>query len=205
MKTVEIPASVSTIGNNAFAGCAKLRLLIDEQNTYAITYAKNNSIAYTTFGMGSLAITTVVLKPEAAGVYFGSNLDWAAKNAQIVAYGIAVSTENPLPVADDSDETSLYTQGSTSVLVKDIMKTVNSDAQNHMNARKAIHARVYIKMADGTYAYSEAVTVTLQQVVMGAQNKWDELSTAQKDAMLQMYNTFESVMSSWNIPNLKNA
>lgn len=205
LTSVAIPASVSTIGNNAFSGCDTLRLLINEENTYAISYAKNNSISYTAYGLGSLAVTTVTLKPGAVGVYFGSSLDWAESNPEILSYGIAVSTENPLPVADDSDASSLYTQGGTSVLIKDILKTENTNAENLSNARSLIYARVYVQTADGEYIYSDAVQANLQQVVMAAQSKWELLSTAQKEALQELYDTYSNVMRLWDVPNLKAA
>lgn len=200
-----ITAGVSSIGSNAFAGCTELRLMIAEENTYAVTYAQTNNIPYTTYGIGSLAVTTVTLKPGVTGVYFGSNLDWAEANPEIIAYGIAVSTENPLPVADDSDASSLYTQGGTSVLVKDVLKTENTNEVNMSNARKSIYARAYVKMDNGEYVYSDAVEVTLQQVVVAAQNKWDKLSAAQQEALTQMYEAYSAVMRLWDVPNLKNA
>lgn len=205
LTNVAIPASVSTIGNNAFSGCDALRLLINEENTYAISYAQNNGISYTAYGLGSLAVTTVTLKPGMAGVYFGSSLDWAESNPEILSYGIAVSTENPLPVADDSDASSLYTQGSTSVLVKEVLKTENTNAVNMTNARMPIYARVYVQKTDGEYVYSDAVQVNLQQVVIAAQNKWELLSTAQKDALQALYDTYADVMRLWDVPNLKQA
>ena len=203
LNTVLIPAGVSTIGNNAFAGCGRVKLLIDEANTNAVTYAKNNDISYNTYGMGSLAVTTVTLKPGVAGVYFSSNLDWAENNSQIRSYGIVVSTENSVPVADGSDASSLYTQGSKSVLVKDILKTENTKSENLNNARAKIYARVYVQMADGEYVYSDVVEVNLQQVVVGAHNKWDVLTAAQKNALQQMFDTYAEVMRTWDVPNLK--
>lgn len=205
LEKVQISEGVSSIGNNAFAGCTQVKLLIDEDNTYAISYAQNNSVSYTTYGIGSLAVTTVTLKPGAVGVYFGSNLDWAENNPEVLSYGIAVSTENPLPVADDSDESSLYTQGSTSVLIKDVMKTANTDKENTTNARTKIYARVYVQMTDGEYIYSDVVEANLLQVVVAAQNKWEKLSAAQKDALMQMYDTYSDVMRFWDVPNLKAA
>ena len=204
LESVWIPKSVSAIGNNAFAGCDDLRLSVAEENTYAVTYAKNNNILYTLAGIDGLAVTNVVLRPGAAGLYFKSNLDWAANDAEILSYGIAVSVENANPVADGSDATCLYTVGGTSVLVKDILKTDNTAAENGSNARMVIYARAYVQLANGMYVYSDAVAVNLQQVVIAAQGKWDSLSDAQKDALQQMYDTYADVMRSWKVPNLKN-
>ena len=205
VESIRIPASVSTIGNNAFSGCDKLRLVIEEENAYAISYAQNNGIRYTITGIGNLAVTTVVLKPGVAGVYFLSNLDWAEEDPQIQSYGIAVSTSNALPVADGSDESSLYTQGGVSVLIKDIMKSENTNATNNRNAKMIIYARAYVQKADGEYVYSDVVRVNLKQVVIAAQNKWDELTAAQQSALTQMYTAYSVVMSKWEVPNLKKA
>ena len=205
LESVQIPASVTSIGNNAFSGCSEVKLQISEQNAYAVTYAKNNKVAYNTYGIDSIAVTKVVLKPGKAGIYFTSNLDWAANDASILSYGIVVSVENPMPVADGSDASCLYTKGSTSVLVKDIMKVENSTAENGKNARMTIYARVYVQLASGVYVYSDAVEVNLQQVVIAAQNQWAKLTDVQKDALQQMYTTYESVMRSWKVPNLKAA
>ena len=153
----------------------------------------------------TLDLTTVVLRPGAAGLYFKGDLNWDESDPEILACGIAVSTENPLPVADDTDSSSLYTQGGVSVLVKDILKTDNSKKENLRNARMTIYARAYVKLADGTYVYSETVDVCLQQVVIAAQSRWDTLSAVQKDALQQLYAAYPDVMSTWNIPNLKAA
>lgn len=205
LKTVRIPAAVENIGSNAFAGCDDVRLLIEETNTYAVAYAQDNDIPYTITSLDSLAVTTVTLRPGAAGVYFGSNLSWLAGDPQVLSYGIAVSTSNPLPVADDSDASSLYTVGSTSVLIKDILKTDNTKVENSRNAQMVIYARVYAQKANGEYVYSDAVQVNLKQVVIAAQNKWEDLTTAQQEALTQMYETYADVMANWNIPNLKAA
>ena len=205
LESVYIPESVSAIGNDAFSGCTNVCLLIREANTYAITYARNNGIDYTALGRGNLAITTVTLKSSAVGVYFGSNLSWAASDPEIAAYGIALSTENPVPVADDSDPTSLYTQGNTSVLVKDILKTGNTVAENAVNATAKIYARVYVRLTSGEYLYGEVVQANLRQVVTGADQKWDQLSEAQQGALKQLYTTYYDVMRGWSLPNIKNA
>ncbi len=205
LESIQISESISTIGSNAFAGCTELKLLIDEDNAYAISYAQKNGIAYAAYGIGSLAVTTVTLRPGVAGVYFKSNLDWAEHDPDIRSYGIAVSVYNPLPVADGSDKSSLCAQGGTSVLIKNVMKTENSSEVNTSRACTPIYARVYVQLSDGQYVYSEPAQVTLQWVVTAAQNNWETLSTIQKDAMKQMYNTYYDVMRYWNVPNLKTA
>lgn len=201
---VEIPESVSSIGSNAFSGCGELELTIDEDNTYAVTYAQNNSVAYNTFGIGSIAVTTVVLRPSEAGVYFGGNLDWAASDEDVLSYGFAASIANPEPVADGSDESSRYTQGSTSALITEFLDTESGKEVNESNAKTKIYARAYVQLKTGEYVYSDAVTVTLKQVVIAAQNKWGKLTEKQQEDLMAMYTKYIDVMSAWDVPNLKN-
>lgn len=151
-----------------------------------------------------LEVTTVTLRPGAAGVYFGGDLIWDDSDPDIIACGIAVSTKNQFPVADGSDESSLYTVGSTSVLIKDILKTENTDSENIRNAQTTVYARAYIQLSTGEYIYSDTVQTNLQQVVIAAQNKWTALSAVQKEALAAMYQTYSGVMAEWDVPNLKN-
>ena len=201
-----------TVFHTGGTGTCNICSVNDVTDMYAYTLVKEHDYSEDPLVCGTcghiratLDLTTVTLRPGAAGLYFKGDLNWDETDPEILACGIAVSTENPLPVADDSDASSLYTQGSVSVLVKDILKTENTDAENVRNARMTIYARAYIQLANGEYIYSDAVSVNLQQVVTAAQNKWDVLSTTQQDALLQMYATYSGVMSSWNVPNLKAA
>lgn len=150
----------------------------------------------------SSEVTSVVLKPTVAGIYFKGTFA-ADADLQIARQGIVVSTSNALPVADDSDPSSLYTTSGVSVLVKDILKTDNTDAQNRKNALAPIYARTYILLEDGTYIYGDVVTVNLRQVVEGIDDKFDALNSTQKNAITAMYETYAKVMQFFAIPNIK--
>lgn len=149
--------------------------------------------------MVDIAIDQVVLRPTVAGIYFKGTfkIDSSVKASR---YGIAVSVYNNLPVADDSDETSLWTIGTNSALVSNILDGGADDAQN---GKMAIYARAYVLLSDGTYIYSDVVEVTLQQLVMAVDAKWDNLTTVQKDSLSTMYNTFQQTMSTWDLPRIK--
>ena len=147
-------------------------------------------------GAVSAEIKSVSLRPGAAGLYFTGDFQVSAG----ATYGIALSTEDETPVAEDNT-TSLYTTGYNSVLLKDIMKAGSSD--NKENANLPVYARAYVKLSDGTVIYGEAVQVTLRQVVYAVDAMWDTLTAAQQDALKAMYDTFSSEMSAWNIPNIK--
>jgi len=153
-----------------------------------------------TYGMDA-AVKSVALRPSAAGLYYTGEFK-VSEALSGATYGIALSTEDATPVAEDGT-TSLYTAGATSVLVKDIMKVGN--AENRKNATVRIYARAYIKLEDGTTIYGDTVKVTLRQLVTAIDTKWDGLTELQKTELKAMYATFASDMGHWNIPNLKSA
>ena len=150
----------------------------------------------------SSEITSVVFRPSAAGIYFKGEFAVDAQT-QVTRQGVVVSTSNALPVADDSDETSLYTTSGTSVLISGVLKDTNKDGQNAQNAMAPIYARTYVLLADGTYIYGDVVEVNLRQIVEGVDAKWNSLGSAQKSAILAMYEAYAGVMQFWEIPNMK--
>ena len=148
----------------------------------------------------SADVKTVSLRPGAAGLYFAG--DFTVADELEATFGIALSTEDETPVAQDNT-TSLYTTDYNSVLVKDIMKTGNAD--NGKNAGMKVYARAYVKLSDGTVIYGETVSVTLKQLVTAIDAKWNGLTAVQQEALKAMYNTFATEMASWQIPNIKKA
>ncbi|MBO5868617.1 MAG: hypothetical protein J6Q54_06910, partial [Oscillospiraceae bacterium] len=152
------------------------------------------------YGMDA-AVTSVSLRPNVAGLYYSGNFRVSDALAG-AAYGIVLSTEDETPVAQEQT-TSLYTVGATSVLVKDIMKAGSSE--NKQNATTRVYARAYVKLADGTTIYSNTVKVTLRQLVVAVDAKWDALTDVQKQGLKALYETFATDMANWNIPNMKKA
>ena len=148
----------------------------------------------------SADVKTVSLRPGAAGLYFTG--DFNVADELEATFGIALSTEDETPVAQDNT-TSLYTVGYNSVLVKDIMKSGSSE--NKANADKAVYARAYVKLSDGTVIYGKTVAVTFRQLVYAADAKWNSLTAAQQTALKAMYEVFGSDMRAWQTPNIKNA
>lgn len=143
-------------------------------------------------------VKTVSLRPNAAGLYFTGS--FTVTDGLGATYGIALSTSDETPVAEDNT-TSRYTVGYHSVLVSNIMTPGAAD--NQQNAKMAIYARAYVKLADGTIIYGDTVAATLQQVVYAADTKWDSLTHAQKTALQAMYEAFAADMTAWQLPNLK--
>ena len=136
-------------------------------------------------------VEKVSLRANAEGLYFTGNFT----GAEGMTYGIALSVDTDKPVAQDNT-TSLYTVGETSVLVRDILKAGGADM--------VIYARAYVKSADGTTIYGSTVQVTFRQLVYAADRMWNSLSAAQQQTLKDLY-AANAAMTSWNIPNIKNA
>lgn len=174
---------------------------VDKFSTFALTYT---DVELTQPDNGeNISISSVSLRPGKAGIYFNGqfNLD---QSLPVERYGVAVSVYNQLPVADNSDHASLWTQGAYSVLISNIFGTEKTAAQNSANGETKIYARAYILLEDGTYIYSDAVAVTLHQIVEAIDADWDSLSASQKEAVGAMYSAYGTVMNSWAIENIKN-
>lgn len=154
-----------------------------------------------------VALDKLVLKAESTGLYYtGCFLYDEIVAGHVEAYGVAMSTTNTTPVADDTDPGCLYTTSGNSALLKNILTEGNTPQQNRKNAKNPIYARAYLKLVDGTILYSDANAASLQTMVETVDAKaWDNLSSTQKAVLTTMYQTYTEEMSNWNIPNLKSA
>ncbi|MBQ8797553.1 MAG: metallophosphoesterase [Oscillospiraceae bacterium] len=159
----------------------------------------------TSFHKVDLSLKSVSLRANSVGIYYTAKYlydEVVARN--LTASGVTLSTENPNPVADDSDESSLYTTSGNSVLLSNIMKTDNSVNANNTKARQPVYGRAYLKL-DDSYVYSSTVSTNLREVVETIDEKlWDSLTDDQKASLAQMYSAYSDVMDSWQIDNLKN-
>lgn len=147
-------------------------------------------------------ITEVTVRPDCAGLYYTGSFVISG-NPPVSRRGITVSLASRLPVADDSDPLSFWTEGNTSILVTNILDTDENAATNGDRAAKPIYARAYVQLTDGSYIYSDVVSVNLRQVVEAADAQWPTLSSTQKMELTAMYTKFQATLSGWNIPNLK--
>ena len=162
---------------------------------------------------------TVSVRPSLAGMYFGSRFGGdEVIGRNIVAYGSALGA-GKLP--DFADRTyTRFTEGwqagpegnrKNGTILQNIMTAGQDTATNKQNARMKIYTQAYVELADGTRILGKTVCCSLQDMIEGTKGItgvdqiWNSLTAAQQQAMLQMYKTFEDVMSTWNIPNLKAA
>ena len=142
-----------------------------------------------------VVITNVVLRPSCSGLYFKGGFTFGAHET-VSRYGIAVSLYNDLPVADDSDATSLYTVGENSVLISNILG-------EGKDGKTLIYARPYALLEDGTYIYGDVVVTNLKSVVETIDAKFDTLTTAQQTVVADLYRQNTAAMQDWLIPKIK--
>ena len=149
-----------------------------------------------------LQVERVTLRPECAGLYFGGSFR-LPEAMPVVRRGIAVSIHSQAPVADGTDPNSRCSEGTTSLLVSNILRARLKDSSNENRANMLIFARAYVELADGSYLYSEVFSTSLRQVAQAADAQWATLDSAQKTAFTAMYQKFLPVMENWNLPNSK--
>ncbi len=118
-----IPESITSIGNNAFSGCGNLTLTIDEDNAYAINYAKTNGINYQT----TQILPNIAFKGAALSLHHDLSINYKVDKALFETVGYT----NPYVVFElDGKKTtvrSYYVDGDRYVF------TFNNIAPNKMN------------------------------------------------------------------------
>ena len=160
-----------------------------------------------------LQMTHMTLRAGEAGVYYKSSFagdEVVARN--VTRYGVALSvtgipTEETIGICSRYD-TFLPGSGSNAAngtLLHGVMKTANTDAVNAANAEMDIYGRTYILLQDGRYIFGECVQRSFRQQVELIDAKWNELTVEQQAALLDMYRTYQTVIDSWSISNIRSA
>ena len=174
----------------------------------AITEGENLS-----FHRVALGINTMSLRPGAAGVYYGSHFAGdEAVARQVKSYGIALSaaavpTELNLEELCEYTAFTGFTGGSNSAsgtLLRGILSENNTDEENARNAAMPIYGRAYI-LTDNGYTFGSYVVRDLQTQLEDIDGIWENLSDTQKNALIEMYESYQSVMEQWELPNLQSA
>ena len=166
---------------------------------YVLLKDSNNYVSAHAY---ALEINTVTLRPSVSGIYFGGSIK-LDENISVIRKGIVVSLDNEKPVADGSDVSCLCTTGDTSAIVTNILGADKTFVENVLGSTMPIYARAYAELSDGTYIYSDAVAVSLRQVIEAVDVVWHNLTAYQKDNLGAMYEIYKHLMEGWNIPNLK--
>jgi len=158
-----------------------------------------------------LTLTSMTLRPAAAGVYYNSA--FAADEvvaANVECYGVALSVVAE-PTAENLDTLCGYSTiygfeagEKSGTLLTGIMNDGNTDFANDRNAAMNIYGRAYIKTAEG-YTFGTTASRNLKEQVEAIDAIFSQLNEAQSTAILSMYSQFQSVMENWNVPNMKHA
>lgn len=164
----------------------------------------------------NLQLKAMTLRPEKVGVYYKSDFacdEMVAK--KVLRFGVVLSVR-AVPTAENLDSDCKYTSinkeftsggmdaDATSTLLKGIMKPNNGLMTNNRNATMPIFGRAYIFTEDG-YMFGGAAQRSLQEQVEGVNDIWESLGAEQKEAVVDMYDTYADVMKDWDIPNIQAA
>ena len=163
----------------------------------------------------NLQVKSIALRPGSVGIYYQSPFQADEVAAEeIYGFGIALSVLGA-PNADNLETDCEYsffesfepgTAGnvsqSTGTLLQNIMRTTNTDAVNAGNAGVPIYGCAYVITENG-YVFGEPVSCSLETLLGGIDKIFNTLSAEQQKGVLEMYRTYEAVMSQWTIPNIK--
>lgn len=159
-----------------------------------------------------LAIHTMSLRPDVAGIYYKSSFLGDEKvAAQVETFGVALSVidvpyEKNLNTKCVSSEFTTFQSGTagnagSSTLLKGILKETNTQKINGRNLAMEIYGRPYIKTAAG-YIFGEPVSRNLQQQLEAADALTGGLNASQWYGLETMYETYKEVLANVNIPNI---
>lgn len=160
-----------------------------------------------------LQLTTVTLRPEIVGIYYtGEFRGDQVVAANVDAFGVALRLDKAPDAAymGISSACSRYYDfaagdagnTATGTLLKNVMRKGRPAAENKSNSQRKIHAAAYIRTNDGQYHFGTAVNYSLMQVTQQADKQWSKLTQTQKNAIKKMYNSFESIIGTWYLPNI---
>ena len=85
-----------------------------------------------------------------------------------------------------------------------VLKQDNSDSTNAMNADRVVCGNVYLETDDG-FVFGDLKAVNLKALFEAADTNWNGLNKKQADSAFAAYEAYESIMSSWALPNLRKA
>lgn len=160
-----------------------------------------------------LQITHMTLRASRAGLYYKSHIAGDEVVARNVArFGVALSVKE-IPTEEAVGICSWYDQfvageagnETNGTLLYGVMKQTNTLQENAANAQLSVYGRAYILTKDGRYLFSEHVERSFRQQVELADESWSTLTEEQQAALSELYRTYQPIMDSWSIPNLRTA
>lgn len=159
-----------------------------------------------------LVLTTVTLRTENAGIYYGGKFFGDEVIAKKVdRFGIALRL-NIAPDARYMKISSAYSwyegftagaEGNTvsGTVLNNVMKKGLTKAENEARSQYKIYGRAYIRTTDGQYIFGQSQNYSFMKVVQLTDEQWKTMTQTQKNAFNALYNRFKSIMESWHLPN----
>jgi len=168
-----------------------------------------------TFHRVKLQIYAMTLRGDEAGIYYKSHFLADEKAApQLESYGIALSVIDT-PTVRNMETKCVYTTftgfesgpvgnlgNNSSTLLKGVLKDTNDDAKNSRNLAMTIYGRAYAKSADGQLLFGAPVSRSFAQQLEAVDEILPGLSQVQTDAVVAMYQKFQTVLNGLNLPNM---
>lgn len=206
--TVEDGEGFGTVANADYIQPAENYLMINEDGQLS-------------FHRISMELTSAILRPSTTGIYFDSQFGGDEKvKAQISRYGVAFSIASAPTAESILADTQFKTRtgftadtwvcgdnttGVTSSIVENIMLTTNGKSMNTVNGNMQIIGVPYVQLANNTVILGKNDSMSLKNALEAASEDWSDLTEVQTTEVLDMYETFRSVMSSWDVASVKEA
>ncbi len=161
-----------------------------------------------------LQLKAMTLRAESTGVYYKSVFggDEMIKE-RVSAYGVALSiiAEPSVENLESYCKRTVFTDfqagghdaDTTSTLLTNVMTKTNPSLRNSQNAKTPVYGRAYILLKDGTYLFGNPAKRSFREQVECVSDIWDGLTTEQKEAVYDMHTTYQDIMKSWDISNIK--
>ena len=163
-----------------------------------------------------VALTEVSLRPGNTGLYYsGSFVCDQTVQEKVVRYGVMMTLEqaneaywNRL-LTDPGKGSGLCVEGSgpiadqtlNSVLLKDIFKKELSDAENQQRGEMQVYCVAYLVLENGRRVFSDTVSYSMKDVL----EQFDAGTGEIPAAVTELYRTYESVLSNWDLPRIANS
>lgn len=188
---------------------------VEENGNRWLMVADENTV---TFHYLRMSVANMVCRPADAGMYYQCDFAADATIAGLIkGYGVALSvTGEPTLVNGAFTEdctTSRFTDftagvagnGGSSTLLKGIMKDTNTYLTNKRNSAMRVYAKTYVELEGGEILLGTGYGFSMQDLFVAAEEFFADYEAPTVSAMVNLYNKYSSVMSAWDIPNLKAA
>ena len=206
--TIEDELAYGKMTNIVCEGSGRVEGLSDG-NVHYLKIKENNGISFHKVDLG---IKSMSLRPGCVGVYYSCDFSGDELVAERVkSFGIALGIEDGNALLCDYSKNNQFLPGaggnaafSHGTLLTGIMKTTNTEEVNLQNALLPVYGRAYLQTEDGVI-FGEGVTRSLQEQLVAIDASWKKLSDVQKQSVLQLYETYASVLQNWELPNMQAA